>query len=317
MRPLALLSASCASLTLLGCDALFDVERRELGPFRIAAIGVVDGEASAAIWSGDGLYHDEAPTLEWTLDGRRLGEGWGLPVTDGDVLELTATSANGDVKYATVSVRDTPRAFEINRYAAVLTDVSLEARREADVRPIDGAADPGESVRVRLGADEGSVARWMTALGEGTALELEDLAADLFDETLLFEDGELASREPLDRAFTHHLALVIDGDGGNRWSWIDAAYETEESMIRHEGWLIPVERNAAPGAGETRIAVTLVEDDGVTGIRFEDIVGVDDLTEQTPLTCAIPDEPFRLSWIAEGRCPRPDVVGARVVLEVW
>jgi len=317
LRRLVLTASLSLTPVIVGCDALFDVERRDLGPFRIAAVGVIDGEASAAIWSGEGLYHTTPPTLEWTLDGRRLGEGWGLPVTGGDVLDLKVTSPDGETLYATVNVQDSPRAFEINRYAVVLTDLSLEARREAEVRAIDGAAEPGESVRVRLGAEEGTVARWMTALGEGTALELEDLAADLFDEEIVFEDDVLESREPLDKAFTHHLALVIDGEGGNRWSWIDAAYETEESMLRHEGWLIPIERNAAPGAGETMVAVTLVEADGVTGIGFEDVSGVADLTEQAAPTCAAPDEPFRLAWIAEGRCALPDVLGARVVLEIW
>ena len=52
-----------------GCAEPFEVRRQELSGFRIAAVGVVDGKASAAIWSGEGLGHAEAPILEWSMDG--------------------------------------------------------------------------------------------------------------------------------------------------------------------------------------------------------------------------------------------------------
>lgn len=306
-------------LLLPACDALFDVERHDLGPFRIAALGVIDGQASAAVWSGEGLYHSAAPTLEWSLDGQRLGEGWGLPVDmDAGVLGLTATSPEGEVRYAEVPVKEAGRVFEINRYAVTLADLSLEARLEAEVRAIETTAEAGEAVRVRLGAEDDTVARWMTAMGEGTALELEPLAADLFDEEITFDDGALISRVPLDQGFTHHLALVIDGQGGNRWSWISAAYEVEQTLLRHEGFLIPVDRSDS--GGFDLVAATLVADDGVMGYRIEDAEGLADLAEAddlTPLACAEPDVPFRLAWIAEGRCPLPEVLGARVALEIW
>ena len=78
-----------------------------------------------------------------------------------------------------------------------------------------------------------------------------------------------------------------------------------------------MERDITPGAGESLFAVTLVEEEGITGLSYQDVAGVDDLSEQDELVCARPGEPFRLAWIAEGRCPLPEVAGARVVLEVW
>lgn len=306
-------------LLLPGCDALFDVERHDLGPFRIAALGVVDGRASAAIWSGEGLYHSAAPTLEWTLDGRPLGEGWGLPVDmDAGVLGLAATSPEGAVRYAEVSVAEAGRAFEINRYAVTLGELSLEARQGAEVREVATTVGAGEAVRVRLGAEADRVARWMTALGEGTVLELEPLAADLFDEEIVFDGEELVRREPLGRGFTHHLALVIDGGGSNRWSWIDAAYDVAQPLLRHEGFLIPADRSLDGDFG--LVAVTLVADDGVMGYRIEEAEGLAALSGAEGLSelgCAEPGEPFRLAWIAEGRCPLPEVLGARVALEIW
>ncbi len=304
-------------LLLTGCDALFDVERHDLEPFRIAAIGVQDGEAVAAIWSGEGLYHSEAPTLEWRLNGRDLGEGWGLPVTGEGELELTATSPAGESLEAVVTVKEAPRAFEINRYAVTLDDLDLDARLEAEVTAADAAVEEGQALRVRLGADEGSTARWMTAMGQGTVLELEALSADIFAEEITFDDGELVSREPIEETLTHHLALVIDGEGGNRWSWIDAAFEDSAPYLRHEGRLFPVERTLEDLGERGYVAVTLAQAGGLAGVDLEDPQTVDDLSSQETLACAPPDEPFRIAWIAEGRCALPEVLGARVVVEVW
>lgn len=48
-------------LLLAGCHADFTVNRQDLGPFRIAAVGVVDGRAAAAVWSGLDLYTQQEP----------------------------------------------------------------------------------------------------------------------------------------------------------------------------------------------------------------------------------------------------------------
>ena len=97
-------------LGLAACQEPFSVNRRELGPFRIAAVGVVDGVASAALWSGLGLYHDERPSLTWTLDGAPLGEGFDVAVpAEGGQLGLTVTAPDGRVYVAEVTARAAPR----------------------------------------------------------------------------------------------------------------------------------------------------------------------------------------------------------------
>ena len=66
------------------------------------------------------------------------------------------------------------------------------------------------------------------------------------------------------------------------------------------------------GSGSTTLAAA----DSPSGLAFHDPVTVDSLDEQEPLDCAPDDQPFRLRWLAEGRCTRPEVDGVRVVLEV-
>ena len=56
MRASSLLSHLLLAGLLPGCAEPFAVNRHDLGPFRIAALGVVDGQASAAIWSGQPFH---------------------------------------------------------------------------------------------------------------------------------------------------------------------------------------------------------------------------------------------------------------------
>ena len=83
---------------LLACAEPFDVQRDVLGPFRITAIGVEDGVARAAIWSGEGMVHASSPRLAWTLDGEELGEGYEVAVDGGGELGLVVTAADGSLQ---------------------------------------------------------------------------------------------------------------------------------------------------------------------------------------------------------------------------
>lgn len=304
-------------LLLAACQEPFDVTRKELGPFRIAAVGVQDGRAQAAIWSGLGLYHEVAPTLRWTLDGVALGEGWEVDVATGGLLGLTVESPDGVLHSAELTAAEGPARPGVSRAAvAVGQDLRVDTRAALEERAVDTTVAAGEATRLRLDAPDGPTLRWMTAQGLGTLLELDARAADvLAEEVVTDDDAVLVSRTPLDPGLFPQLALLLDGAGGNTWLWADAAVGVDEPLVRHEGRLIPADEAPTPGL----YAATLGADEGPAGLRLSDLTAVEpgDLSAADPLPCAPSGEPFRVAWVAEGRCPRPDVDGARVVLELW
>lgn len=305
------------ALLITACQEPFAVQRKDLGPFRIAALGVEDGRARAAIWSGLGAWHEARPRLEWSLDGAPLGEGFEVEVPGGGELGLRATSAEGEVRQARLSVGTPPPAFEVERLAVTLgEDLSLEARREAATSPVETSAPADAAMRLALRLEEAAetdlALRWMSAGGRGTLLEVEALAADVLAEEVVFEDGAVASREESGPGIYTQLALLQDGRGGNRWAWIDAAIGVEEPLLHHEHRLLALDAATHTGL----LAVTLEAREDPWGLAPVDPEPVTDLSAQEALDCAPAGEPFRLAWVVEGRCARPEVLGARVVLEV-
>jgi hypothetical protein len=302
-----------ALLILLGCQEPFDTDRHDLRGLRIAAVGVHDGVAEAAIWSGLGPWHEAAPTLAWTLDSEPLGEGFDVTVSSAGVLGLTVTGQDGEVRTAEVTVSSVLPSLSVSRAAVSIgDDISIDARRALDAEAVEDTVPSGESVRMTLaGLQENASARWMSA--SGTVLELEVDAADLIPEEILLDDGEISARTALGDGRYPGLALAIDGSGGNDWLWVDAAVGVTEPLLRHRGLLLL--SDDVPGAG--LVAATLAADD-VGGVRLEAVAAVKDASEQELLSC-MPEgaETFELSWIVQGRCPRPDVLGARVVVEAW
>ena len=288
-------------LLALACQDPFDVRRKDLGPYRIAAMGVHDGVASAAIWSGEGMFHSTTPTLTWTLDGQHLGDGFEVAVPGGGLLELEVVNGDGEVLYGQLEVGEAPSLPAFERLAVTVDDVSLEARRALDESPVDG---PTPGVRIRLDAVEGVEARWMSAMGEGTLLELEPFAADVVAEEIVFDDGEIVERTDIDPLIAHQLVLLMDGQGGNNWTWIDAPLLLDGPFLRHEGRL-------------------LAQDDVFTGLASVTIGSEGALVgplqpateEEHEATCG--PAPFRLAWIAEGRCGLDEVEGQTVVIELW
>ena len=150
-----------------GCRAEFDVSRDELGPFRIAALGVEPGEecstATASIWSGEGLFHRQSPRLEWSLNGEALGEGWGVSVCEDGLLELKVTSPANDVRYGQVVVAPREETLNVARAAVDLSSLELEARREAEDQEVHSSVPLGFATRVTLaGLSEQDVLAWMS-----------------------------------------------------------------------------------------------------------------------------------------------------------
>jgi len=315
-------TAACAAAAS-GCAEPFDARRDTLGPFRVAAVGVVDGQADAAIWAGQPL-HEQPVELVWTLDGALLGEGWGVSVPDdavGAELGLTATAPDGSTREARVTVAEPPTSFGLGYLGVDLADVwTLEDRQAVEGVSLDGRAVPeGLAARVHAAAGDAATAtvadvRLMLAQGDGTLLRLDDRTTDLLREDLRFEDGELASRQPLDPGVALGLALAFDGAGGNRWSWLSIPMGLDGDWVWSGGVVVDL------GGVEVTtglVAVTLADlDPDSSEISLADPEPATDLTGQAPLACAIAGEPFRLAWLHGGRCAVSDVEGARVVIEV-
>ena len=300
-------------LLFLGCQEPFTTDRHDLVGFRIAAMGTEGGVARAAVWSGLGPWHEQAPTLRWSLDGEDLGEGFAVVVPGPGTLSLTATAPDGEERLGEVTAQQALPALSVSRQEVVLGEaLSLEDRLALEGTSIEGSASPGAAVRLTLdGLTEEATARWMSA--GGTVLELERDTADFLAEEIVLDDGVLEERTALSAGTYPMLGLAIDGTGSSRWLWMDAAVGEERPLVRHGGRLIPADAVADVSTG--LIAVTLTAD-ARPGVLLTDTVPVTDTTEQDALPCA-PSAPFLLDWIVEGRCPRPDVLGARVVLEVW
>jgi len=294
-----------------GCDATFDVRSQDLGPFRIAAIGTEEGRASAVIWSGLGLYHDDAPSLEWTLDGEALGSGWDVAVPDAGVLGLTATSPEGVVRQAQVRLADPGPALGWQRYAVTLgDDLSIDARAAAEPVAVAQGVAEGEAARVALDNEAGTTARWMVADGRGTLLELDPRTVDLLAEEIEFDDGEVAARTDAGPGRYSLLGLVIDGQGANRWTWIDVDVGATTPAFEHRGRLLDGDADTSTGL----VAGTIASAETPAGIALMNLEPVTDTAQQDALACG--GAPFRLDWLAAGRCTRPELEGMRVVLEV-
>lgn len=306
-----------ALAALSACAPPFDVARKDLGPFRIAAMGVHEGQAHAAIWSGEGMAHAQAPTLSWSLDGEELGQGSALVLPedaqDGAVLELVATSVGGDVAQGSLTLVRSTQDLQVHRAAIeVGEDLSLATRRELPALDAQHATQ-GQGVRVTLENARGSL-RWMSAAGLGTVLELSETQADVLADEVVFENEEgawvVAERELGEPGIYHQLVLDLDAEQGNRWAWVDVAIAVEDPLIQHFGRLIPGELTSEAGL----MQATVRGDSGQ--LELDALSAVEDLSTQDELDCAPAGQAFRLDWVAEGRCGLDELDGATVVLEI-
>ena len=315
--PLSLAGLLAGLGTLSACAPPFDVARKDLGPFRIAAMGVHDGQAHAAVWSGEGMGHAQAPALEWSIDGQVIGQGNGLvlpdEVLDGALLELVATSSSGEMAQGIVTVFRVEQNLQAERAAvAIGEDLSLSARREL---PNLGAqhGEVGQAVRVSLPGARGTL-RWMSALGVGTVLELSETQADVLADEVVFENEEgawvVAEREAGEPGIYHQLVLDLDAGMGNRWIWVDVAIGVDEPLVQHYGRLIPGDLTLDSGLMQSTLEVV----DGE--LTLGSLLAVEDLSTQGLLECAPVGQAFRLDWVSEGRCGLDELDGAIIVLEV-
>lgn len=106
------------------------------------------------------------------------------------------------------------------------------------------------------------------------------------------------------------IALSFDGFGGVRWDVLDVPVDVDPPWLELGGRIFPTELEAE---GSGWWAVSLEADEGWAGLRFAD-----------PLPATGPEEgeavcggsgDFDPGWLAEGRCGRDEILGARVVVE--
>ena len=175
-------------ILLLACAEPFEVSRNDLGPFRVAAVGVQGSVAAAEVWSGVGMGHTSAPSLEWWLDDEPLGQGFEVQVPAAGQLSLVATSSEGDVAEAVVTVREPPGRLSFERLSVETgDDLGREARLEWPTSALAGSVGAEEAVRFKvLGAEFSEGIHWMTAGGQGSLLELEvELTGVVQNDTLI------------------------------------------------------------------------------------------------------------------------------------
>jgi hypothetical protein len=302
---------------LPACRAEFDVSRSELGPFRIAALGVEDlgaecPVATAAIWSGEGVFHSQSPQLLWSLDGEAIGEGWNVAVCGDGLLGLVAVHPDGTIREAQVDARLRIQPLGFRRESVVLPDLDLSARREIVGEPVRATVPEGEVVRIQMdGVLGGDTLSWMSPVGQAHVLGLNESTADLVMEAwALDDDGLLAERSP-ESGSSSHLAMVYDGSGGNSFMWIDAIFGfPDPDYVRHQGRLI-----YAPDLLDASFVSASVSVDE-NGWALENVVLAAE-GDANMAACAKGAPSFSLDWIANGRCPLDELAGSQILLELW
>lgn len=318
--------SSIAVFALFGvaCAEPFTVERHDLGPPRLAAMGVQDGKARAAIWGG-GRVHAESPQLSWSLDGAFIGEGFDVAVPGPGTLSLEATLADGRVVDGDVTVGTWPGLSMVQQVVDGSGDLSIEGRLGAsDPEPLVGSAGTAQLIRLttrRLDDSHGAM-RWMAAAPGMTILELESHTADVLFGTVEFEDGEPGHVfRTLAPATGTVLALSVDGAGNNAWVWQDVAFGLDGALLTVQGhhFAVPPEwTNEALSELDSppaHIIATLGPDLHLTDILEGTHLATDLAAHPSP-DCAPADQSFRLHTVFDGRCSAAHIDGARVVLEL-
>ncbi len=306
----------------VGCADPFTVERHRLGPPRLAALGVDNGFARAAVWSGEGPFHTVAPQLVWSVDGEEVGEGFGVAVPDAGVLSVAVTFPSGDSVDGVVDIGEW-RSFDLT-LAHGEAPASLERQDRAKVavgEAVDGAVDAGQLVRLVSTSPAGVTLRWMLDRADWTVLELDAVTADVVAAAVVYDDGVIDRATPGDGGVGTGMVLAVDGAGGNGWKWWDIVFDDEGPWLWTNGRALRVtSEDANLAASASHVVVTLWADPSAPGgVQVTELaVGgqlEDDLQTAPGPACAVAGRPFSLDYLAEGRCALSEIDGLRVVLE--
>ncbi len=308
--------------------------------------------ARALVYGGQGLFHDELPQLSWTLGpATASGPEVSLRVPDEEgswELQLHAMHADGLQEETAVlplqvsasrAARPAPVAGEVLRYDVPglnadgqAQDFELERRQALEAEEAhDIAADSAFRLVAQVeGEAQGLRARWMAAGAAGSFLELDELSSDWLPARLELDEDEVQVSERLQAGIYSAVVLLMDGQGANAWAFTDLSVdgrtwmdgEEQASLLEHDGRLFRIE-TALP-QDTSLVYATLVEASSGSGVALSQVEPASMLPLWDPfglqaLDCSwpLPDQqPFQLDWLAEGRCSRPQVVGARLALEV-
>ncbi len=309
---------------LAGCYTPFPHDRHDLVDFRIVGLQVGDAApepgsrvfARALLYGGEGFFHDELPTLSWSLDdATATGPEVDLqvPLQEGRwELQLVATHADGQRRESAVlplSVGGSAAPLAPPELPAVsrslVADLSADSSAEQltlDQRELlesSSACDADLGGSWRLGLDlsdpsERFQARWMTSGGRGSFFELDHLATDWIPATMLLDDevegeGEVQISERLDAGVYGAVVLVIDGQGANAWRFFDLPLQGAEALapgvdspqlLEHAGRLFWLD-SALP-ADTTLVQATLELADNAWGLWLTDVEAVQALADDDP-----------------------------------
>jgi hypothetical protein len=195
------------------------------------------------------------------------------------------------------------------------SDLSLVARRKRESTSVEVGVGTEDAARIVIDGRSDRSLRWMLAGEPGAVLELDADRADLLRNEVRYDSGELLIGKAGPQGIYSLLVLAIDGEGHNDWAWVDVAMGEVDNLLPH-GQRLLVADAAAPDSGLLLVNAQKDDDAGPTGMRWLDPVAASDPMEGERLACMVPDRPFHLDDLAEGRCTRDDLDGARIVLAV-
>ena len=291
----------------LSCAEPFLLDAHDLSKPRIAALSAIDG---VMIWSGSGRYHTETPELYWRDDMRELlGEGYHFVPPLGVELQLEVVLPNGDQLLSEVTYQEGPELPDLlySTYESDLSDVTLAARQSASVEPVVDALTDGWTWRIEQQSE--LLSRWMTPYPSGEILELSAQSTDVLPFQLELDNGVVVHHEA--SALEGVLLLLLDGEGGNRWRWLDPPRSEAVSL---QGRYVTVDEHPPLEEAERWTAVVTAED-SLIGFSLSEWRPYDELEAELP-SCFGSAQMLELRWIESGQCPLPMLIGARVELKL-
>lgn len=339
-------------LLALGCQEPFGTDRHDLEGFRIAAVAVSPPAAApgdvvvphAVVITDDHPWSDVRPTLRWHwVDTTRDAVATLGPATPADAegpaptlvvpddrRRLAVVATHGAAVYR--AFLDLPAAAEpialdgvdlgaLDLAVDTVTAEALtpDARAALAATPTDVIPRGGFGRFTARTGDATPFLRWMSTAG-GRFFELDRTNADWAAGDITVDDEDVIVGDALPDGAHTLLALAIGDDGASAFALRDFAVGEAPAALRtpSDRWMTA----AAPvSAGWWSVALA-ADDASPTGLAVVDPVAIDPgtLPEVDPygveaLGCVGVSGPFDPSWLADLRCARRDVVGARVIVE--
>jgi hypothetical protein len=332
---------------LCGCQIPYGPDRHEVEADRIVAItrhatdapGAVTLRAQVAV--GGHLWQDEPVSFAWypLLDGEiaddvdagaepaARGPAATLP-PDGSRWALIADFPSGTTWRAEVvvgpDVLPTPTELTLGELPlpfAAPEEGALELDARAALTPIDPTLTPSRWYRLTAtwagtDATDGRPAgldrvRWMTTAPRTTFLELDDVTTDWATGLLTLDDGEVEAATPGVAGPATILALALDGSGANALAARDLWLGLGPKLAWIGARALTAPPDAAPGLWDATLAA---DDASPTGLAVVDLRAPSD--GDLPAPDCTGGAPFHPDHLLDGRCLRPEVIGAVVRVEV-